>query len=234
MKSVPSIAVVVAILAGRMPVVLAGDTDLVAVDHLVYAAADLDAGIAAIETLTGVRAVQGGSHPGKGTRNALLALGAERYLEIIAPDPAQADFTGNRIFHIDEVTEPRLVTWAAKSADVAMIASIKLPDGSSTGTALAGSRARPDGIVLAWTFTDPTVEIADGIVPFFIDWGETPHPATAAPAGVVLVGLRAEHPEPEGVRALLDALGVDLPVDAGRRPGLVAILDTPRGRVELR
>ena len=38
-----------------------GDSDLSVVDHLVYAAPDLDAGIAEIERLTGIRATIGGS-----------------------------------------------------------------------------------------------------------------------------------------------------------------------------
>src|SRR4051812_3073895 len=41
---------------------------LAKVDHLVYATPDLDLGVRTIEGLLGVRAAQGGQHPGLGTR----------------------------------------------------------------------------------------------------------------------------------------------------------------------
>jgi hypothetical protein len=46
-----------------------------------------------------------------------------------------------------------------------------------------------------------------------------------------LVGV---HPEPSRVRGMLAQLGLDLAVAPGPRPALIATIDGPRGRVELR
>ena len=55
------------------------------IDHLVYAAPDLPAAVTEVEGRFGVRAQAGGKHNGSGTHNALPALGAQTYLEIIRP-----------------------------------------------------------------------------------------------------------------------------------------------------
>jgi hypothetical protein len=204
------------------------------VDHLVYAVPDLEEGIDRIEQLTGVRAVIGGRHPGMGTWNALISLGPSTYLEIIAPDPTQQDYRSPRVFRVDEAESPRLMTWAANTVDVAALSMAALPGGESIGKARAGSRETPDGVTLRWTLSDPYIVIAGGIVPFFIDWGDSPHPAQASPEGAVLKGLRAVHPQPENVRRTLSALGIDLPVSAGPEAALIATLETPKGTVELR
>ena len=73
-----------------------------------------------------------------------------------------------------------------------------------------------------------------GIVPFFIDWGQSPHPSRSAPQGAVLVALSAEHPDEDRIQRALGALGLELPVTHGPRARLIAIIDCPRGRVELR
>src|SRR5690349_12928563 len=93
--------------------------DLLAhVDHLVYAAPDLDAAVNALAQLTGARASPGGPHPGRGTRNALLALGPASYLEIVGPDAAQPAPAEPRWLSVDAVDAPRLVTWAARVDDL--------------------------------------------------------------------------------------------------------------------
>ena len=204
------------------------------IDHLVYAAPDLDAAVGTIEALLGVRAAPGGRHPGEGTRNCLLSLGPAIYLEIVGPDAGAPAPGRPRWLGIDGLTEPRLVAWAARGEDLDGLVAAAAEAGATLGPVASGSRERADGQLLSWRFTDPRVVVEGGVVPFLIDWGRTPHPALSAPQGAILEGLRAEHPEPERVRKMLDALGLDLPVSFGPRAGLCATLLTPRGRVELR
>ena len=204
------------------------------VDHLVYASPDLQAAIDGFERLTGVRATPGGQHPGRGTRNALVALGPSSYLEIIGPDPDQGAPPNPRPFGIDGLKTPRIATWAAKSAELERVAATATAKGIRLGALADGKRQRPDGVLLTWRYTDPRTVVADGIVPFFIDWGKTPHPSQSAAPGVRLVALRAEHPDASRVQEMLRALGLDLAVKQGPEPALSATLETPRGRVELR
>ena len=203
------------------------------VDHVVYATPDLKTAIDDFHERTGVRATPGGPHPGSGTRNALVALGPASYLEIIGPDPEQPRPEKPRPFGIDELRAPRIATWAAESADLQSLAADAARKGIRLGDVVSGNRRRPDGVLLRWSYTDPGTVVADGVVPFFIDWGQTEHPSIVAASGVTLVSLRAEHPEAARVQEILRDLGLDLNVASGPEPGLYAALDTPKGRVEL-
>jgi hypothetical protein len=204
------------------------------IDHLVYSTIDLEESILHLERRLGVRAAPGGRHPGRGTRNALIALSDRSYLELVGPDPTQAPPTVPRWFGIGGLEVPRLVTWAVEHADLDALAARARERGVLLGPVASGSRQGPDGSDVRWRFTDPATVVADGIVPFFIDWGDSPHPAAAAPRGPELLSLRAEHPEPTGVRHALAALGLELPVERGPAPALIATLRTARGFVELR
>ena len=204
------------------------------VDHLVYTTPDLKTGIDTIERLVGVRASPGGQHPGMGTRNALIALGPSTYLEIIGPDPEQPKPSGPLRFGIDDLKQPRLFTWVARATDLDALAAKAAQDGISLGAVISGRRQRPDGVLLTWRYTDPNTSVADRLVPYFIDWGASPHPALTAAPGATLVALRAEHPDAARVQKMLAALGLALAVQSGPKPALIATLAGPKGRVELR
>jgi hypothetical protein len=204
------------------------------IDHLVYATPDLAAGVKRVEELLGLQAVPGGQHPGAGTRNALIGLGDGVYLEIIGPDPSQPKPNRPRRFGIDDLRSPRLVTWAAKGTDLEGIVKTAKGHGLDLGQVQFGSRRRPDGVLLAWRLTVSPEPNAGGIVPFFIDWGETPHPSSTLPKGATIVALRAEHPDAARVQAELSALGLNLLVGKGAAPALIATIRTAHGDVELR
>jgi len=204
------------------------------VDHLVYAVPDLEAAVRTFAAATGVEPVPGGRHPGRGTRNHLVGLGPTSYLEIIGPDlDHPAEHGADVPFGIDTLSRPRLVTWAVHPTDITSAARASARAGADLGGIWPLSRRAPDGVLLEWRLASPHPAPFDGVTPFLIDWGRTAHPATASGLPVlVLRGLRATHPDPEAVAAVVQALGLQLTVGAGP-PGLAALIDTPRGPVAL-
>ena len=203
-------------------------------DHLVLAAPDLDASVAELERLLGVRATPGGKHEAEATRNALIALGPGSYLEILGPDPARPAPPHPRWFGIDMLEAPRLVTWAARASHLPETIAAAVNAGVPLGALKSGSRLRGDDVRLSWQYSDPRTVVADGIVPFLIDWGDSPHPSLTAAPGVALLALRAEHPDAARVRHMLKAIGCDMLVSSAPAPALIATLQSPRGQVELR
>ncbi|WP_017556399.1 VOC family protein [Nocardiopsis baichengensis] len=201
-------------------------------DHIVYAVPDLPAAVAAFTRLTGVEPGPGGSHPGWGTRNRLVGLGGGAYLELVGPDPAQIPPAGPRPFRVDTLSAPGAVTWAVRRDGLPDHARRARSAGYDPGRVLAMSRRRPDGRLLRWRLTDPRGAHPSGAVPFLIDWGDAPHPASSGLPRVRLAGLRVQAPEPEAVVAPLHAVGAGVRAEPGPA-GLVVALDTPRGRVEL-
>lgn len=190
--------------------------------------------MARAEELLGVEPALGGQHPGFGTRNALISLGKGRYLEIVGPDQDQLDPEGARLFGVDDLEVSRLATWAAKGSELNSLLSRAGSYASGLGSVHSGGRKQPDGVLLAWEVTDPFMPREGGVVPFLIDWGETPHPSETAPVGCELVDLRAEHPDAGRVREILNGLELDLEVEPGPTPALIATIHTPGGTVELR
>ena len=207
-----------------------------AVDHLLLGTSDLDRGIAWVQERTGIKPVVGGSHPGRGTRNALLSLGGRQYLEVIAPDPAQKTYS----FQLDirSLETPKLITWAAFAPDLDSVARTARAAGLQVFGPSDGSRVRPDGKMLKWrsmgiqsTFGDGTVEP----VPFFIQWApDSVHPAQDSPQGCELKSLEFGQPSPEALGRVFSALGIDGRVVQGGAPALRATISTPKGSLELR
>jgi len=206
-----------------------------AVDHLLLGTRDLDAGIEWVAKKFGVKAAVGGSHPGRGSRNALIAFRQRRYLEIIAPDPAQPPENLTR--NLRTLEEPRLIAWASASTDLSALAKRLQERGQRVTGPLDGARIRPDGGKLAWrTLSLEEAFEQDGAdpIPFFIQWSpESSHPSQDSPQGCDVIGFAIEHPKADAVRALLAQAGIDADVRQAKSCRLIATLDTPKGRVVL-
>jgi hypothetical protein len=208
-----------------------------ATDHLIVGAASLAAGIEWVESRLGVRTHQGGRHVAMGTHNALVGLGPRLYLEIIAIDPEGVTPARPRWFDLDEPRmraglseSPALIHWGARTRDIEADAARSSVD---LGTIVAMQRGD-----FAWRLTVPDDGHLPerGLVPTLIEWSGQRHPAdTLYDAGVRLVALAGEHPDPAPVRSALGALGLSdtLKVTYGRAPRLAAMLRTPRGVITL-
>lgn len=200
-------------------------------DHIILGCNDLDTGIGFVSDGTGVRPAIGGVHPGRGTRNALLSLGERRYLEIIAPDPAQTEIA--HFPQIRSMKDPRLIGWAAHPPDIAAV-SKQLRENKVEFTGPdEGSRKRPDGTVLKWK----TINLADdrhGLLPFFIEWSaDSVHPSKDAPAKCTLDFFEILSPDPQDLASTLKLIGIDFPVGRSDRARLHAVITGPKGDLQL-
>lgn len=202
-------------------------------DHILLGCNDLDAGIAFVEERTGVRAVFGGVHPGRGTRNALVSLGEQHYLEVIAPDPGQDSvqpFVARQLATLKDLKTPRLIGWAVHPGDVESLAKKLREAGIATEGPTPGSRTRPDGRVLKWK----SLVLADdrqGTLPFFIEWSaDSAHPSVDAPGGCRLEHFAVAGPDPAELAQTLHRLGIDAPVERGEKPQLRARIAGPKGK----
>lgn len=203
------------------------------IDHLIYAARDLESGMDEIERLLGARPEPGGRHPQFGTHNALLSLGPATYLELMAPDPARAPPPQGVPFAARADGSSWLATWVLAIDGIDEAATQAREQGVALGDVQAGARQRSDGTLVEWRLTHPYAKPYDGAVPFLIDWGSTPHPARSAPPGGELISLTIEHPRAGAVRRDLAALGSEVEVRPADAYRLIAEIRTGAGIVSL-
>ena len=150
---------------------------LFAVDHILLGVPAVDRGIDWIDKRLGVHAAIGGVHPDAGTRNALLSLGHDHYLEIIAPDPAQPAANDQR--HLRQLSGPRLITFAVTTNDIDSIAAKARKARLEVSGPNDGSRRLPSGTMLRWQTLAVRNDLGGDViqpVPFFIQWSVgSPH-----------------------------------------------------------
>jgi hypothetical protein len=216
------------------------------IDHLVVGAASLEQGVAWCEANLGVTPGPGGEHPFMGTHNRLLRIATvdypRAYLEIIAVQPGRAAQRERRWFDLDaesvrdalERDGPRLLHFVASMPDVRAGVDVFRQHEIDRGEVVAASRMTPRGL-LQWQITIRAdgARLFDGVLPTLIEWGET-HPAAAMPeSGITLQSLTARHPQATQLRNACSAIALQGVAFKEGPANLRAVLDTPRGRIQL-
>jgi Glyoxalase-like domain len=178
---------------------------MLALDHLVVAAATLPQGVAHVERLLGVEMSTGGQHVFMGTHNAVLRLGDACYLEVIAIDQSLPAPPRPRWFGLDGAAmqaslakSPRLIHWVARTDDI-VTAQAMAPE--ILGPIVSASRG-----TLSWKITIPDNGAlpAGGAYPTLIQWPSGDHIAgKMADRGCGLVELTVVHPEADRFREKL-------------------------------
>lgn len=194
-------------------------------DHIIFAAPELEQGMDVIESILDTRPVIGGRHPNFGTHNALLSIGDNIYLEVIAPDP-DLEIPPHGLF-LEEAFQkpPHLATWVIRSYNIEETLSGIDNTIVQMGALQSGSRMTPDGQKVEWKLSDPYVLPMGGAIPFIIDWGSTPHPSSSLPNAGHLIGLSLDHPDPSTVDRVLRHLGTAIDIKQSSDFRLTAFLE---------
>ncbi|MGQ7793630.1 VOC family protein [Faunimonas sp. B44] len=205
---------------------------MLAIDHILWAVPDLEEGIETLEKISGVRAVVGGRHPGRGTRNALASLGEDAYLEVISVDPDQS-LENNLGATINAMQHAGLFTFAVQCPNLEELGNAATAGGLPFRGPEDWSRKQPDGHELHWrlAFTEGTK--FGHLLPFYIDWLNSRHPSRTAARGLSLLEFEVAHPEREELASIYKHLGIDVLVRRSDRPSIRALLRGPAGEFVL-
>jgi hypothetical protein len=199
------------------------------IDHLVWYNADLAAGRRYFAGHMDCEPLYGGEHPGEGTANAVMALGPETYLEILRRDVKQSDAGLDP--EVKALAAHGLYHWAVGGVDLADLAARAGRAGLKGGGLVPGGRVRPDGTRLSWTCWGLHDHRFGSLIPFFIDWMDSEHPAKGAPKGGRLAGFEIHSPDAADLRRILWALGLEMAIVESAAPRVVAVIESGKGRV---
>jgi hypothetical protein len=159
------------------------------VDHVSYAAEvdGLKATARRLAKKLGVMPVDGGIHPRFGTRNIILPLAHDRYVEVVEvldhPASDKAPF--------GQAVRARSELGGGWLGWVVSVEDLSEAEQRLGREAVVGSRRRPDGVELKWRQLGVKGLMADPELPFYIKWDDqSPHPSAGATTAVTISGLQ--------------------------------------------
>lgn len=203
-------------------------------DHIMWGCDDLELGSRRFAALTGVTPRYGGAHASGLTHNALVRIGPQSYLEILAPTgpPTAAEDTWSRLARTAH--EPRILTYCMRSSrPLAELAQIAEAMGAPKAQVLGNGRITPEGVELNWRWLAPTFAQFGLAFPFFIDWRDSPHPSASAPGPITLKRFAVGHPQASELQQILSKLGAPVDTYTATAAEFRLQLDTPLGTVSL-
>ena len=159
---------------------------VIAIDHVILVAADLDQAAARLLDTHGLASLPGGRHPGHGTANRIVPLG-DTYLELMGVvDEAEAATSPmGRWALLHRRPDPIPMAMCLRTDDIAPIAE------ALGETPQTMHRVRTDGVRLGWQLAG-LGGMLEQALPFFIQWelAPTDHPASGvAPHTVTPLGI---------------------------------------------
>jgi hypothetical protein len=202
------------------------------IDHLVWFSPDLDQGARYFAERMDCEPAYGGVHPGEGTRNCLLSLAESTYLEIVASDPAQP--ITNLDTELRRLAGSGLYHCAASGLDLETVRQRALAAGLQGSEIVTGGRSVPNGGRLSWKLFGLKNHDLGALLPFFIDWMDSEHPAKAAPLGGELVKIEVVSPAAEQLRAIYGIFDLNIATASGTVAGFQATVASRKGRQILR
>ncbi len=200
------------------------------IDHLVYGVPDLDQAIHHFNAVYGIAPIRGGKHKHKGTHNAIINLGNECYLELLAIDKENTIITGNRWMGMDFVENAKITRWAIKSKDVSSDVEVIKKVNPALGTLGNGLRITESGNTLSWEMSMPLANPEVELIPFLINWSESGHhPTHNLDVQCELIEMTLTHPEPPHILDCFHDLGIALPINRATETSFKATFSGPKG-----
>ncbi|MDR1852933.1 MAG: VOC family protein [Propionibacteriaceae bacterium] len=208
-------------------------------DHLTFAAgpAGLDAETKKLEGLLGEHFRDGGVHPRFGTKNRILPLADDRYLEVVEvlahPVAEKAPF-GQAVRQRSE-EGGGWMSWVISVDDLAPL------EARLDRKSVEGSRQFPDGRWLHWHQIGIKGLLNDPQLPYFIHWESEPDVLPSALKGDIklveldIAGSAERVSDWLGVDVHSEFDGVKLTFNSPNgHPGVAsAIFETPNGQLKL-
>jgi hypothetical protein len=194
-------------------------------DHWVWTVPDLSVGAAWIREKLG-STYFGGRHEHLGSANHILPLDDLKYLEVLGPSEEIGLLTPKLAS-----CAPRIATFAIRAVSLESVASLAADLGLTPKGPRSYTRLQADGTSLSWQLLELRGHNFRDYLPFFIDWGSSPHPSSALKAQSSVESFAVTHPSEE-LASLYRALDIPVSVYKGAR-AMTLQLKTPRGPLTL-